>query len=305
MTYLMTPLFCKCSRLQPVSTEQIGMAIYSAEQLKAEGAKGRSFKIQKMNSKQPNHPLSEYQKKELDKIDREIQEYLSYLERLHKKNGHPSHLSKLAKKNRKKGKVNNSNSLTRFSQSKLKEFEKRKEFILRQRQVVEEIDWECVRFEDHFIRVSAHGYLSEPFSVPESRKSLEFLKNYIKRSSLTPLRISLFGNKIVSIENADELSKIIEILSLQNEINDYFEDTQSSAFEKIYTKLGKISNKYLVDLFKMREKGSYINYLCQVQNPNYKIVPTTENIGTGHGLTSWEETFLFTATKSKVPYVIL
>jgi hypothetical protein len=102
----------------------------------------------------------------------------------------------------------------------------------------------------------------------------------------------------------DELLKVIEVLSVQEEINLYFNDFQSTSIDKIFSKLNNISNKHFLDIFKLREKGSYISYLCKIQSQDYKIVPTTEIHSYQDKINFTEETFLFTAPREKNLYIV-
>ena len=194
--------------------------------------------------------------------------------------------------------------ITRFSQKKIDELEGQKNLILKQREFSKDIDWGAIRFDDHRIRIVIDGYLSEPFELPESRKSLEFLKMYIKRSRLVPIRARIFGNRVVSIENLDELKKIIEILSIQDEVNLYLNDFQSTSIDKILSKLKKVSNQHLVDLFRLKDRGPYINFLCEIQSHEYKIIPTSEVLAVNDKTSITEETFLFTTIHKKKVFII-
>lgn len=251
--------------------------------------------------------LSEYQLKEIARIDQAIKDYLEYLEKLHGKNSHVRsvNVKKLSKKQRAKfDKYNPKVNITRFSKKKLDELERQKELILKQREVSKSIVWDKVKFDDHHIRIAIDGYLSQPFALPESRKSFEFIKPYIQRTKLTPIRVRTFGNRIIAIENLDELLRIIEILSVQEEINLYFNDFTSTSIDKIFSKLENVSNQHFLELFKLKEKGSYMSYLCQVQSANHKIIPTTEIHSYNEKINFTEETFLFTTRRKKSLYVI-
>jgi hypothetical protein len=132
--------------------------------------------------------LTEYQLKEVAKIDKEIHDYLDYLKKLHDKNSHVKgvNIQKLSKKQRAKfDRYNPKVTITRLSNKKIEELVRQKQAILKQKEVSKIVSWDKVRFEDHSIRIVIDGYLSQPFNLPESRKSFEFIKPYIQRTRLS------------------------------------------------------------------------------------------------------------------------
>jgi hypothetical protein len=148
------------------------------------------------------------------------------------------------------------------------------------------------------------GQYSEPFHFTESRSSYEFLKTYFLKSELKPLSVSMLGNKISSINNLSELNSVLQILSIQNEINNYFNDFESTSIDKILSKLKSISNQHLFDFFKIKERSLYLGFLCEVQSNDYKIIPTTEILLSNDKIISLQETFLFTIKSLEQNYIV-
>jgi len=254
-----------------------------------------------------NHTeLSEFQRREIARIDNEIKSYLEYLEKLHAKNlSHNTvNVFKLTKKQRARLEKQNP-SITKFSKKKLADLEHQKTLILKQRQLLKKVEWTAVRFDDYMVRIVVNGLVSEPFSLQESRKSFEHLKSYIQRYQLMPLQVAIIGSTVVSITNLEELRKVIMVLSIQNEVNLYFEDSHSISVDTILTKLRGFTNKELSTLFKLQERGAYLKYLCDLQSMNYKIIPTTEmSLSNNRRPAAVEDTFLFTITNKKNIFII-
>lgn len=194
--------------------------------------------------------------------------------------------------------------LKKYFQDELEKLEKQKAYLQNDHTFQTTIEWSNVKFENYQIRVLINSQYSEPFQHLESRSSYEFLKKYFLKSNLNPLSVSMLGNKISSISNLSELNSVIQILSIQSEINDYFNDFESTSIGKILSKLKSISNQHLFDFFKIKERSSYLGFLCEVQSNDYRIIPTTEILLTNDKIVSHEETFLFTIKGLKYNYII-
>lgn len=252
--------------------------------------------------------LPNYQRRELQRIDKEIQEYLTYIRKLHnqrQKNLTFTHATISKKQQNRFAKfLKDKNSLPEYAQKKLAELERRKKFIISQKEYKKEISWDNIIFHDYCIQFSLDGMLSEAFPLQESRKSFEFIRHYITKSNLPPIRTTVWGNKVVSIQNIEQLQNIIEILCIQGEINLYLDDFERTTIEKIFSKLKNVSNQQLFDSFKLRERGPYLNYLCQIQSSDYKLIPTTEIVKVNPKTDTIEDTFLFTSVKKDRIYVV-
>ena len=194
--------------------------------------------------------------------------------------------------------------LRKFYQDEVAKLEKQK-IALQNKKIYETtISWEKVIFENHQIRIIINNHFSEPFLLSDSRCSYAFLKSYILKSDLKPLSVSIFGNKIVSVKNLSELNSVIQILSIQDEINCYFNDFESTSIDKILSKLKNISNQHLFDFFKLKQRSSFLSFLCEQQSAEYRIIPTTEILLSNDKIVSEEDTFLFTIKNSINNYIV-
>lgn len=228
-------------------------------------------------------------------IDNKIQEYV---EKLNKKT-----LRKV-KKGQPKRQVGIPIHLRKFYEEEISKLEKQKHFLQKQKRIKKKINWANVCFEDFHIRIFINNSFSEPYQFANSRKSLEFLKPYIIKRKLKPITVLMIGNKVDSIENLEELDNVINILSMQDEISNYLNDFTSSSFDKILLKIRNVTNKNLLDFFKIKDRSIYLNYLCTIQNDNYKIVPATEILSNNDFIITEEDTFLFTFTKKDTAFII-
>lgn len=197
-----------------------------------------------------------------------------------------------------------SNHLRKYYVEEIEKLEKEKAYLQNLHEVQTTITWSNVRFENYQIRVIINGQYSEPFHLTESRSSYEFLKSYFLKSELKPLSVSMLGNKISSINNLSELNFVIQILSIQDQINNYFNDFESTSIDKILSKLKSISNQQIFDFFKIKERSLYLSFLCEFQSNDYKIIPTTEILLSNDKIISQEETFLFTIKSLKQIYIV-
>ncbi|TDB64361.1 hypothetical protein [Arundinibacter roseus] len=194
--------------------------------------------------------------------------------------------------------------LKKYYAEEIAKLEKQKTYLQSLEEVHTTIDWSNVKFENFQIRVIINGQYSEPFQLLESRSSYEFLKPYFLKSDLNPLSVSMLGNKISSISDLSELNCVLNILSIQDEINNYFNDFESTTIEKILLKLKNILNQHLFYFFKIKERSLYLNFLCEIQSNDFKIIPTTEILLSNDKVISHEETFLFTVKNPKYVYII-
>jgi hypothetical protein len=194
--------------------------------------------------------------------------------------------------------------LRKFYEDEIEKLEKQKIVLSNQKIHQATIDWKKIKFENHQIRIIINGHFSEPFPFSDSRDSYEFLKTYILKADLKPLSFSIFGNKIVSVESSNELNTVIQILSVQNEINCYFNDFESTTIDKILSKLNIISNQHLFDFFKLKQRSSFLSLLCEQQSTEYRIIPTTEILLSNDKTVSEEDTFLFTIKTSSKVYIV-
>lgn len=194
--------------------------------------------------------------------------------------------------------------LMKFYQDEITRLEQQKLSIQNQKVYETTISWEKVMFENYQIRIKINNHFSEPYPLQDSRSSFEFIKLFILKSDLNPLLISVLGDKIVSIINIEELNFVIQILSIQDEINCYFNDFESTSIDKILSKLRNVSNQHLFDFFKLKQRSSFLSFLCEQQSTEYRIIPTTEILFINEKLVSEEDTFLFTIKNSSNNYIV-
>jgi len=96
--------------------------------------------------------------------------------------------------------------LRKYYKEEISKLEKQKEGLLKQKKVTTVVEWKDVIFDDFYVRFFANKLMTKPYQCPSSRKSLEFLKPYILKRNLSPIKISVVGNQIVSIENLEQLA---------------------------------------------------------------------------------------------------
>jgi hypothetical protein len=168
---------------------------------------------------------------------------------------------------------------------------------------VHSVSWERVRFEDGRIRVSINHHLSESYTFLGSRKSYELLKPLILRADLNPLLVTIHGNKIISISNLQEVNSLIEIMSVQDAVNNYFIDFDFEYIRQVLSGQRSISNKELSLFFKLKERSESLSFLCDLQSANYKLVPAAESVIQNQHLVS-EDTFIFTVEGVECNYII-
>lgn len=197
-----------------------------------------------------------------------------------------------------------SSHLRKYYVDEIAKLEKQKAYLQNLNEVQITIAWSNVRFENYQIRIINNGQYSEPYLLSESRSSFEFLKTYFLKSDLKPISVSILGNKITSINNLSELNSVIQIISIQNEINNYFNDFESTSIDKIISKLKKISNQQMFDFLKIKERSLYLSFLCEIQSNDYKIIPTTEMLLSNEKIIAHEETFLFTIKRLNQNYIV-
>lgn len=191
-----------------------------------------------------------------------------------------------------------------YIKKEIAKLKKEKEFLLNQKEYRVVVSWSKICFENNQIRLLINNRFTEPFQVSDSRSSYEFLKPYILRATLEPISVSVVGNKITTINNLEQLNTVLQILLIKDSINSYFDDFESTNIASVLSKLSKISNQYLTNFFKLKERNIYIHFLCNIHSDDYKIIPTTELILNNGKSISEEETFLFTVNSHNFIFII-
>lgn len=194
--------------------------------------------------------------------------------------------------------------LRKFYKEEISKLEKQKEGLLKQKKVTTVVEWKDVIFDDFYVRFFANKLMTKPYQCPSSRKSLEFLKPYILKRNLSPIKISVVGNQIVSIENLEQLDTIINILTIQDIIRKAISELSLNSVYEVFNRIKKISNKNIFDFFKIKDKSKFLEYLCDIQDNEYKIIPVTEIMLSNDSVTFEEDTFLFTFTRENIEYIV-
>lgn len=151
--------------------------------------------------------------------------------------------------------------------------EEQKNIILSTEPTYIVVNFDAVRFENHQIRITMpDGKISQPFSLRESRQSFEFIKKFIERCSIEPLKVLSLGDQIIAIQNLQELHSVIKVLTVQDLM---YENNRFSA-DNILEIMKTLDNNFIMRYFVMKEKSSYFEYLCNSQCLEYKIIPVIE-----------------------------
>lgn len=232
---------------------------------------------------------------DISTIENQIQEYL---EKLNKKT-----LRKV-KKGKPPVKVGIPYHLRKFYDEEISKLEKQKEFLLKQKEITKEIEWNDIYFDNYFIYFKINKILSEPYQCLNSRKSLEFLKPYFLKRNFAPISITVIGNKIISIKNLDQIDSIINILTIQDIIRNSYNESSFSNVNEVFNHIQKVTNQNLLYYFNIKDKSKYLEYLCDIQDINYKIIPVTEILFNKDTIFLEEDTFLFTLSTESVIYIV-
>jgi|GEM_PF-3165987 len=166
------------------------------------------------------------------------------------------------------------------------------------------VNWENVHFEDFAIVIKDGINYSMPFAFSEARKSFKFLKKYILGLKREPLQVIMIGNKIISIENLEQLKDLVTILKVRNEFIEQFKKSVPVSIKSILKIIEPLSVHFLVEVAKANtEDFNFIDYLTEKQAPEYKPIPVFEIIPTGQTFHS-EDTFIFTIRIGSTYYLI-
>jgi len=231
----------------------------------------------------------------ISKIDVKIQEYT---EKLNEKT-----LRKV-KKGKPPQRVGIPIHLRKFYSEEISKLEKQKEVLSNQKKITTNVDWTDVIFEDYCVRFSVNKIITDRFQCSSSRKSLSFIKSYLIKRDLLPITISTIGKKIDSIENLDQLESVINILSVQDTIRKSIAKVSSKSVLDVFEQLKKVTNQSLFNFYKIRDKSVFLEYLCDIQDNTYKIIPVTELFLSNDSVNIEEDTFLFTYTRENIEYIV-
>lgn len=194
--------------------------------------------------------------------------------------------------------------LRKFLLEELKKLENLKASITNLKVYELEIEWNNVFFENNKIKVKYGNVYSDEYYFELSRSSFEILKPFILIQRLKPLKVKIYGNKIISISNLTDILNVFKILTLKSEIYIYFNQEQSKSFNKITSLIHKLENKDIIDFYRILEHNNYLEYLCQKQSEDYKIIPATELVVSNQNIISEDDAFLFTINNKQKLYII-
>lgn len=194
--------------------------------------------------------------------------------------------------------------LRKFLLEELKKLESLKTNITNLKVYELEVEWNNVFFKNKEIKVKYGNVYTDEYYFELSRSSFEILKPFILFQKLKPLKVKIYGNKIISISNLSEILNIFEILTLKSEIYIYFNQENSKSFNKITSQIHKLENKDIIDFYRIIEHSDYLEYLCQTQSADYKIIPATELVVSNQQIVSEDDAFLFTINKKTKTYII-
>jgi hypothetical protein len=164
------------------------------------------------------------------------------------------------------------------------------------------IQWKDLVFEDYQVRVRYNGGLSNPYLVKESRKSFKYITKYIQNLGLDPLQVIIKKNAVLKIQNIERLNEVVKILKIRKEFVDNYHTETSTNIHSILKHLESVPNAFLRQLAQSRSITESIEYLCDVHDNHFKIIPAIEIIASGSNFIE-QDTFIFTVTRQ--PYVFL
>lgn len=137
------------------------------------------------------------------------------------------------------------------------------------------LGWKDIIFRDGFISFWGWERCSYPCEL--SQASYNRIKNFIslKRECRFQAEIDSLNNKIVCVIGLEILDEIFELLNLKISLDNYKIGNIEYFINNI---IGKISNQNIINIFSLdTSKSQYLDYLCQRQDQNYKIIPVNEN----------------------------
>ncbi|MBL7846235.1 MAG: hypothetical protein JNL40_02110 [Cyclobacteriaceae bacterium] len=160
-----------------------------------------------------------------------------------------------------------------------------------------ECDWNCVIFQDGFIQVYVRPFKRWEKKIQESRRSFELIKPAFQRFNTEHLRLRVENNEIKDIENIDDFKKTLLFLSIQNDVNQFFQLPDSRLIASIGGSLRRVTNKQIIDFYNLHNRGFYMDYLCKKHDEYFKIVPVVETHSDHRSGILAEDGFIFTRRK--------
>jgi len=182
--------------------------------------------------------------------------------------------------------------------------EKLKSQLLTQYEESTVITWNNIMFEDGRILLILKNSVRDYYSLPQSRKSFELLKPYFSKFEIPHAKAIIINNKIKTIENINEITVALNILSIQEELSKDLFNFPDISFSSINRKYINITNNDISKLYKLKEKSKYIRILCELQSESLKIIPITElSVSKAKG-EIFDDSFLFSVEKDNIVFII-
>lgn len=104
-----------------------------------------------------------------------------------------------------------------YYREEIAKLEKEKIYIPQKIQIYN-IPWEQVYFEHNQIKVKFNNQYSLPWYFQSSRTSFEYIKPYLSKTHLPPLKVTIYGREILKIDNLEYFSQAVEILNFKSNI---------------------------------------------------------------------------------------
>lgn len=159
-----------------------------------------------------------------------------------------------------------------------------------------EISWGEIIFNDFSIQIKYGNNYSFPYPLKEARKSYRLLKKYIQSLHLDNIQVTIGGNKVLGIQNIEQLNQVVAILKIREEFIQKHEQGKVVILDKLKTDIEILGQEFIVKIAKNFIEAECIDYLAFHQEEDFRIVPAFEVIPI-NGSYVTEDTFIFTRRK--------
>ena len=167
------------------------------------------------------------------------------------------------------------------------------------------VPWQDLFFEDGSIkiRLDKRRFVRHPFY--QSRTSYEYVKAYLVRKEIEPLKVQISNGRVRSITNLDLLNDAIQILKIHTEWNKILaKDNNIVNASSIVESLGKLRPKAFDFFYRNKDLTPYLKELCQIQELHYHLIPVLEPSSTKNTFPIEKESFLFTIRRKASIYIV-
>jgi hypothetical protein len=185
--------------------------------------------------------------------------------------------------------------LRKFIEQEIKELEKKKADLLKQKEVLStytivEISWDWVSFDDGYVIITnPDGNYRYNLHILKAKKIFNHIHKRVE-AILPPFKIKYYiaMNEIQLIDTL-EFSNVIRYLEIKSKLVALPENIVHQDFHDIISHLPNKLESYYFPL----HKTTYLEYLCLNQCDEYKIIPLVET-RVSNGQITHEDAFLFT-----------